>query len=191
MNKMIVAVAGAALVASGASAQIKTYTGAGGDLPDVTQNRFSIFVPDHGPATVENISLLIEHTWVGDLFIEVRQKTPNGSSLVLMDRPGVPQSTFGNSDGLNGRYDFNDGGLPFPEDAADGEVPPGSYQATASTHRLDTSDKFGEWSLFISDNAGGDEGVLFEWSITMNNIPAPSSLALLGLGGLVAGRRRR
>jgi xanthosine utilization system XapX-like protein len=53
------------------------------------------------------------------------------------------------------------------------------------------ADKFGEWSLFISDRAGGDFGSIGQWQINMVNLPAPGSLALLGVGGLVIGRRRR
>ncbi len=110
-------------------------------------------------------------------------------SVVLCDRPGVPASTFGNSNDLNGNYVFRDGFAPLSETAA---VPAGTYGPHAGqTIGRDVADKFGEWSLFISDNAGGDTGTVRGWSITFNNVPAPGSLALLGLGGIVAGRRRR
>ena len=189
MNKALLAVVGAALVAGTASAQLKTYSGAGGQIPDVSSTRFNIFVPDHGPATVDNIPINMSHTWVGDLFIEVRHKTPADYSVVLCDRPGVPASTFGNSSDLSGNYVFRDGFAPLAETGA---TPAGTYGPHAGqVISRGVQDKFGEWSLFISDNAGGDTGVVRGWSITFNNIPAPGSLALLGLGGLVAGRRRR
>ena len=192
MNKVILAVAGAAMVASSASAQVKTYTGGGGAINDLASQRFTIFVPDHSPAggsVVDNIGMNIQHTWVGDLFIEVRHKTPADYSVVLCDRPGVPESTFGNSNDLNGTYIFRDGFAPISESAA---VPAGTYgPIPGQVISRGVADKFGEWSLFISDNAGGDTGNVGSWSISFQNVPAPSSLALLGLGGLVAGRRRR
>ena len=192
MNKALLAVVGAALVAGTASAQLKTYTGGGGAINDLASQRFTIFVPDHSPAggsVVDNIAIDMSHTWVGDLFIEVRHKTPADYSVVLCDRPGVPASTFGNSSDLNGVYTFRDGFAPLSETGA---TPAGTYGPHAGqVISRGVQDKFGEWSLFISDNAGGDTGVVRGWSITFNNIPAPGSLALLGLGGLVAGRRRR
>ena len=196
MNKALLAVVGAALVAGTASAQLKTYSGQGGDIADSAASRFSIFVPDHSPAggsVVDNIAIDMSHTWVGDLFIEVRHKTPADYSVVLCDRPGNPASTFGNSDDLNGVYTFRDGFAPIPENAgATGAVAPGTYGPHAGqVISRGVEDKFGEWSLFISDNAGGDTGTVRGWSITFNNVPAPGSLALLGLGGLVVGRRRR
>src|ERR1043165_9677142 len=102
MNKILLGVVGAAAVATTASAQLKTYQGGGGAINDVSDQRFSIFVPDHGSAVVDRAALDISHTWVGDLYIEVRHKTPADYVAVLLDRPGVPQSTFGNSDDLNG-----------------------------------------------------------------------------------------
>ena len=190
MNKALLAVVGAALVAGTASAQLKTYTGGGGPINDLADQRFTIFVPDHWtPVIVDSIAIDMSHTWVGDLYIEVRHKTPNDYSVVLSDRPGVPASTFGNSNDLNGVYVFRDGFAPFSETGA---VPPGTYGPHAGqTISRTVQDKFGEWSLFISDRAGGDVGTVRGWSITFNNVPAPGALALLGLGGLVAGRRRR
>ena len=54
------------------------------------------------------------------------------------------------------------------------------------------AETLGEWrvEIFEDFDDSGVDGFL-NGSITINKIPAPSALALLGMGGLVAGRRRR
>ncbi len=191
MNKLFVALVGCTLAGT-AMAEIKTYEGPGGDIPDLSTSRFEIFVPDHGPSNLLNATLGMEHSWVGDLIITLTHKTATGGvSARLLNRPGYDGSGFGNSDGIQGTYVFADGGMPFPTQGGSGQVEPGTYAPVDSLHIFDGMDKFGTWSLVISDNAGDDEGLLYGWSITLDNIPAPSSAALLGLGGLVIGRRRR
>jgi hypothetical protein len=48
----------------------------------------------------------------------------------------------------------------------------------------------GNWSLFVVDDASADTGsIAGGWQIEV--IPSPGAMAMLGLGGLVAARRRR
>ena len=51
----------------------------------------------------------------------------------------------------------------------------------------------GTWTLFVSDQQAGGTGQLVEWKVTMQGVPEPSSASLLvvGIGGLLALRRRR
>ena len=164
----------------------------GADGPGI--NRFEIFVPDSGIIKdVKELFLDIEHTWVGDLRITLTHKD-SGTTALLLDRPGVPDSTFGNSDDLAGLYTFIDGGDVFPETTqpdGSGLVPNGAYSGVDSLSVFEGLNKFGTWSLVIEDNAGGDTGALFAWGFTVNNIPAPGALALLGVAGLAGTRRRR
>lgn len=189
---VLVAVAG---FASGAMAQseLKIYVGQPGPIADLTDNRFNLFVPDHGTIlSFKAIEIDMQHTWCGDLTIVLTHKGPFPLSVVLLDRPGVPQSTFGNDDDMNGVYSFTDGGAPFPElGTAAGVVPPGTYAGVEPLSRFVNNDKFGDWSLHIIDQAGGDVGQVFTWRIIVNNIPGPGPLALIGLAGLTALRRRR
>lgn len=152
----------------------------------------TITVTDNGLIdTFDYIYLDIDHTWVGDLVI--RLDGPGGAGVVLLDRPGVPASGFGNSDNLAGIYRFEMGGLAFPEvlGGVGGIVAPDIYAPVDSFDRFHNTQKEGVWTLTITDNAGGDTGVLREWGFGVTNIPAPGALALLGLGGLAAARRRR
>ena len=191
LHTMMIAAAGLAVagVATNADAQeIKTYGGVGGALndagfdnnfntiPGVT--RFEIFVPDSGTiGSLDVVELDINHTWVGDLTIDLIHKD-SGTAIRLIDRPGVPESTFGNSDDLMGIYGFVDGAAPIPEESdpgGSGMVAAGDYGPSAGA---------------LADFNGLDKGGVWSLVVTMTNAPAPGALALLGLAGL-AGRRRR
>lgn len=141
--------------------------------------------------TLDYVEIDISHTWVGDLHI--RLDGPGGAGVVLLDRPGVPASTFGNADDFDGVYRFEMGGLVFPElaGAAGGVIAEDIYGPVDSFDRFSQQIKHGDWTLTITDNAGGDTGVLRGWGFGVTNVPTPGAFALLGLGGLAAARRRR
>ncbi len=117
----------------------------------------------------------------------------------------------GNRIDFDGSND-NGGGMGLGEDA-DGQVPgggafpgidpnkiifgwgnaPGGFNSAGVTHNLDGSLSGGLWTILIwdeFDDAGGVDGVL-SGSFTIQKIPAPGSLALFILGGLIARRGRR
>jgi len=160
-----------------------------GAAPGVTTS--SLTVNEAGLiATMDYVYIDISHTWVGDLLITL--SGPGGASVALINRPGVPANFFGNSDNLDGVYFFEMGGLVFPEDASEaGLVPQDIYAPVDNFSRFFNTQKQGEWTLTITDFAGGDSGVLRGWGFGVTNIPAPGALALMGLGGLAAARRRR
>lgn len=53
-------------------------------------------------------------------------------------------------------------------------------------------DANGSWTLFVADNAAGDQSTLLGWGLTITGVPEPSRalLLILGLGGLAMRRRR-
>ena len=70
------------------------------DSPNTTGASLALVVPpDPNPAcnvmSDVNVDTIIAHTWQGDLTISVT--SPMGTTVTLMNRPGVPQSTFGHS----------------------------------------------------------------------------------------------
>jgi len=109
------------------------------------------------------------HTWAGDLIL--RLTSPCGSTF-LLHRPGVPQTTFGNSNDFNGTYVFSLAGATIVSET--GAIPPGTYQpsndANPGVAHPWTGITFpcsgaGTWTLNVSDNAGGDVGTLVSWSL--------------------------
>lgn len=177
------------------------YFGGGGTFPDGggpgSQFSSSIVIGDVGSIQDLNVSLLgASHTFVGDLIVTLSH-VDSGTSVVLVDRPGVPDfSSFGWAYDLNGDYTFDDDASVTWQDVNGGVqdtlfvIASGSYLGENALSAFNGEDISGTWTLTISDNAGFDTGGIQGWSINAT-IPAPSSMALLGLGGIVAGRRRR
>lgn len=196
--RKIIMFAGVILLASSAFAGQKSYEGDGiFDWIDNggpgNPNRTEIFVPDHGViASFDMVSLFgFNHTWAGDLIIKLTHKD-TGTSVTLLDRPGIPESNFGDSADFAGDYDWVDGGFVYDVDIYTDFVPTDIIMGPVSglLSNFAGEDKYGMWSLTISDNAGGDVGSLGGWGFTVTNVPAPGVLALLGMAGLV-GRRKR
>lgn len=200
IRKFVAIVCVAGLAGSAYGNIQKEYFGEGGPLVDSVGGapgvaRFEIFVTEHNIIKeFGGVHLLgFSHSWAGDLVITVTHKDTN-KTVTLLDRPGVPQSTFGDSaDFDGGDYWWMDGGFVYDADI---------FGATVTEHNLGPvagslsdfvgQDKYGVWSLQIVDHAGGDTGGLMQgWSIAMFNVPGPGSIALLAAAGLLGRRRRR
>lgn len=177
------------------TAAAQSFSGSGFAIPDSSfagpGSASSSIVTTGG--TVQGLTVTLSglnHTWAGDLIISLS----NGSSSIdLINRPGFPALSFGYSWDLDGTYTFDDAaGQSFEGFGNPGSgsiLPSGSYAPEGALSSFNGGSFAGTWTLSISDNAGGDTGSFNGWTIT--NVPAPSAVALLGLGGVVAGRRRR
>jgi subtilisin-like proprotein convertase family protein len=210
---LVIFVCAIGLISSGASAAIdeKVYKWQGvTSIPDNDPNgaRVEIFVPDDpdGKNIIQSlvVSILIQHTWQGDLLIILEQKVPSRSAieLRLMDRPGTEAgvSTFGYlADNLG---NIETGDKFYFDDRADStyDVPhvdrPGIESVTGfwrpeqELRAFTGKDKRGLWSLTVIDQAGGDTGFIRNVGLHFVNVPEPGTLALLGFGGLMMIRRR-
>ena len=70
----------------------------------------------------------------------------------------------------------------------------GVFNFSGSVAVSGLADVNGDWTVTLADDfddAGTDHQYLADSSVTVNSVPAPAGLALLGLGGMVAARRRR
>lgn len=114
------------------------------------------------------VAVAINHTWVGDVAISLT--SPGGTTVSLLDRPGVPAGTFGCS---NDNMDvvFSDAASVNPETSCPGTTPwlSGPVLPVSPLSAFDGESTLGTWTLTVSDNAGGDTGQIVDWSL----LPTP------------------
>lgn len=138
-------------------------------------------VPDNNPTGVSdnlvsstlgtlsdlNVSIDTSHTWVGDLIFTILH-VDTGTSVRIIDRPGVPASTFGCS-GNNIGAILDDEALSPVENECAGGVPTinGAFSPNNPLSAFDGEDLSGTWRLTVSDNAAGDTGTLDEWCLLL------------------------
>lgn len=111
-----------------------------------------------------NIRVQITHTYVGDLFIKLR--SPLGTEVTLLDRPGVPASTFGcSNDNMN--VTFDDASAVNLESYCAGANPwyDGVAAPVGSLAAFNGQSTQGNWILTVSDNAGADTGSIVDWEL--------------------------
>lgn len=130
----------------------------------------------------------INHTFVGDLVITLTH-VQSGISATVLDRPGTPALTDGFGTDLVGNYSFADGAAGVFSNA-DPVNAPGAYASANPLSVFAGVPAAGTWRLNISDRGAADVGSFSAFGLTFT-IPTPGTAALLGLGSLVATRRRR
>ena len=193
------------LIAGVASADF-TGTGAGNAFVDNADVSSSISVTGT-TGTIVGVEVTInamEHTWLGDLTATLDNGT---TSVTLFERVGqIGGAGFGDNVDTSGDFTFSSDGTDslWAESAASGGALNGAGFdfATSGADDVPTSlgdffgqSKNGDWTLTISDGAGGDSGQYAGWTLNLvsgSSIPEPTTFGLLaGRAGFVAARRRR
>lgn len=214
-----IAFASLAIALAAGIAQADIYTGGtGGAIPDSAGNNvsgpvalFTLAAANGANPTISSfngIAIGMNHTFVGDLLITIT--SPGGQTADVLVRPGVTSATtFGNGGDFSfasgNAYVFvNSGGTPFPTTSS-GVIPTGTYNRSPAANGTVVAtgasgndfsvfaggDVNGVWTLSVRDFANQDTGNIVGWSLDITTVPTPGAAALLGLGGLMAGRRRR
>ncbi|HJU40666.1 MAG TPA: proprotein convertase P-domain-containing protein, partial [Tahibacter sp.] len=111
------------------------------------------------------VRVAIEHAWVGDL--RVTLTGPNGTTVTLLDRPGVPASAFGCGN--------RDVVVRFADGAANAESlcgsgvnaawPVGDAAPVQALAAFAGQSLQGRWTLTATDAAGGYRGRIANWSL--------------------------
>jgi hypothetical protein len=116
-------------------------------------------------ATVTNIAWDLNVTTIGVSWLDENTLTFNNA---LSLNPGAGDAFTGTN-------------VNYAGSTAAGIVLDGSGMLSIEIHEVGFDDNVGEVDSFYEANS----------SITISYVPAPGALAVLGMGGLVAGRRRR
>jgi hypothetical protein len=142
-------------------------------IPDNDANGASdsmIVTGTTGPISDLNTSLVLTHTWVGDVTISITHDD-TGTSATYFDRPGYTGTGFGCS-GDNADVTADDQGpdtpietqcsnLPAISGDAVGGDPPDNTQLAA----FNGEDFYGSWTMHATDSAGGDTGTVDTWCL--------------------------
>ncbi|MEM7244022.1 MAG: proprotein convertase P-domain-containing protein [Acidobacteriota bacterium] len=121
-------------------------------------------VVDSVTLTDVNVRVRLSHTRIGD--VGFRLRAPDGTEVVLLDRPGVPATGRGCPDN-NMDVTFDDDAVMLLEDHCDGTDPwyVGTAVPTEALSTLVGRDSAGTWTLIASDGRGGPTGVVDEWEL--------------------------
>lgn len=146
-------------------------------IPDNSTGGVSntIVVPSARTIADLDAALAVTHTWPGDLRVTLTH-LDSGTSVVLLDRPGLPATTDGcGLDDVDAVFD--DASLR-PAEARCAAGPPlaaaidGSVRPAAPLSAFTGESTAGSWRLTVADLAPVDTGSLLGWCLRPNS-PAP------------------
>ncbi len=126
----------------------------GPDSGEVTES--IITIADDYIVNDANVSLNLEHTYTGD--IDIKIVAPDGTEVILSDRNGGSGDDYTNT--------------TFDDDATSpisSGTPPftGSFSPDGNLSDFNGLTSQGDWTLVITDNAGGDGGQLLDWTLQL------------------------
>ncbi len=133
------------------------------DLQGTSQ---TLSVSNSGIIESLTVSVDASHTWVGDVTLTLVNED-TGTSVVLMDRPGVPASAEGCSlDGINVEFD-DDSSIPVETECNGAPPAIGGILNPEGTLADFAGESFGAtWRLDAFDSFNGDPGTVNTWCLT-------------------------
>ncbi len=137
-----------------------------------------IVVTGLGEAAIENLEVHvdIDHTWTGDLLIELRSQ--DGTKVILVDREGGSRDDFRNTIfRMDAQTSITDGRPPFR----------GTFRPEGDLQVFKGKAAQGSWTIEVTDKARQDGGALNRWSIAFDtDVTETSAFAIevRFLGGL-------
>ncbi|CAM3451747.1 proprotein convertase P-domain-containing protein [Aequorivita lipolytica] len=139
----------------------------------------ALAIPDNDPAgasstisvtedvTIEDLDINLDatHSWVGDIIVTIT--SPAGTAVTIVDRIGATGGGFGCS-GDDILATLDDAAASAVEDQCGAGVPSidGTFSPNNPLTAFNGESTLGDWTITISDNAGGDTGTLNSWGIT-------------------------
>ncbi len=127
------------------------------DIDDNTTYRYPLNVSGVGDMSVtplQKVVINIDHTWDADLDIYIED--PNGTQVELTTDNGSSDDNYTYTSFARGAStDITSGSAPFN----------GFYLPEGSFSDLDGNNADGTWYLVVTDDAGGDQGHIYSWSL--------------------------
>ena len=125
----------------------------------------TLTVSDSGAITDLDVIVRITHTYVGDLVVTLTH-VDTGTSVILIDRPGRPGSTWGcRKNNIDATLD-DDAFDPVEDECGSNNCAIcGTFSPNNPLSAFNGEDVGGTWQLQVSDFANGDTGVLTEWCV--------------------------
>jgi subtilisin-like proprotein convertase family protein len=158
-----------------------------GTIPDgnPTGAAFSGDVSDAPGMTVSEltVTLNISGGFNGNLYAYLN--APDGTHVVLMDRPGVSGDNSFGAYGAGMNITLQDGiaANGSIQNEISGDVLSGSYNAAGTLADFNGSAVDGTWVLFFADEVtGGGTSTLNSWSLDITAVPEPVNMALVIFG---------
>jgi uncharacterized protein YvpB len=142
----------------------------------------TIYVNDSRQIYDLNVSLDIDHTWIGDLVLNLIH-LETGRTTTLIDRPGIPGSNQGC--GNNHIKAILDDEITSPVENKCAPSPAaisGIFQPQSPVGVFDLESIAGSWILTLSDNYQNDTGKLNNWCLAADispSLPTPTPTAIL------------
>ena len=126
----------------------------GPDANTVTESIISI--TEDFIVTQAQVGLNLEHTFTGDL--DIFLIAPDGTQVELStDNGGTGENMIGTVFSDNAATSIESGSAPFT----------GMFQPEGMLSDFDGMSSLGDWTLQITDDAGGDGGTLQDWTLTL------------------------
>lgn len=135
-----------------------------------------VLVPDSFAVVRATVSIHLPHSWQGDVRVRLLH-VPTGTSAVLIDRPGMPQTSLGFSADDFGQSaaipmllaDFAPSRYDDPPVAAPGIARvSGLWRPEAPFAAFAGVSAAGAWRLVLEDCSMGDTGQLIAFSLTLD-----------------------
>jgi hypothetical protein len=136
-------------------------------IPDTGATSDTMNIAD--TATISDLTVIIQatHTWCGDLIFTLTHDD-TATSAVIIDQPGAPATGSFGCSGDDYDVSLNDANSPSVEDVCETTVPSIAGDLAPSPDALSAfagESIGGDWTMHVSDNAGGDTGTLDTWCV--------------------------
>ena len=192
------------LASHGALTEVHNYSGPSAAIPDGNPSGLANVLTVSGSEILQiqsvKITLNVTGTFNGDLYAYLQHGSDlaihlfgygdDGLSITFNDLAANDVHTYqdqvtpGAGNPLTGTWQ-PDGRAVDPDAVTDEDG------RTAMLGSFAGGEANGDWTVFIADMSGGDGSQLAGWSLEVTGVPEPGPAALLVLGTVLLGRRRR